>query len=176
MFQKCDCYHYSAKNVLGGSWNRRHGSSPNKLAIKGAILQFCVRRQTAMAITAVPSNSAVGRETPEKRKIQVWGVNHGDGKGTSGRLYGNQLPSDTAPNQKKIILVVSYYIKIYEFGRKMRETRIYDSGFWFYTCMRIPGKLRCCFLALLQKDTKYFSPSSLSLFSILREMLLPPSA
>lgn len=82
-----------------------------------------------MGITAVPSNSAAGCETPENCKIQVWGVNHRDGKGTAGPLYGNKLPSDTAPNQKKMILIVSSYIKIYEFGRKMREIRIYDSGF-----------------------------------------------
>lgn len=86
--------------MLGSSWNRRHASCPDKLAIEGANLAILCTQADRNGNTAVPLEGVVGRETPGKCKIQVWGENRKDGKSSAGPLYGNKLPSDTAPSQK----------------------------------------------------------------------------
>lgn len=101
IFQKCDYYHYCAKNVLGSSWNRNHASYPDKLAIKGANLAVLCTQADCRGNTAVQSEGKMGCETPDKHAIQVWKENCRGGKDMAGPLYGNKLPSKTAPSQNK---------------------------------------------------------------------------
>lgn len=91
IFQKCDYYHYCAKNVLDSSWNRKHASCPNKIAIKGANLAILCTQAGPSRNTGVPLEAAMGCETWEKCQIQVQGENHKDGKDMARPSYRNQL-------------------------------------------------------------------------------------
>lgn len=141
------------------------------LQSKVPILQLCVRRQTAMGIQQC------------RRRVQ-WAARHQKnvkskrGEKTIGMGKAQQDPCMEISSLHILLqvrkndhnsLFLYENLWIWERG-KMREIRIYDSGFWFYTCMQAPGKLYCCFLTLPQMETKYFSPSSSLLFSILREI------